>query len=111
MKLTRKITVPDSPVKLDVIAKTDSSITLQWEMPRNDGGSPITEYLLEMRDKKNKNGDWVQVQTLPVVTTSFRVTKLHEDVYYSFRIKAANIIGYSEPRTLEKSIKPQKQSG
>ena len=110
VKLARKINVPEPPAKLDVIAKTDSSITLQWEMPRNDGGSPLTEYLLEMRDKKGKNAEWTQVQILPVITTSFRVTKLNEDNYYNFRIKAGNAIGHSEPRTLDKAVKPQKQS-
>ncbi|CAF3389468.1 unnamed protein product [Rotaria socialis] len=110
VKLMRKVDVPEPPAKLDVIAKTDSSITLQWEMPRSDGGSPLTEYLLEMRDKKGKNSEWTQVQILPTITTSFRVTKLNEDVYYNFRIKAANTIGYSEPKTLEKAVKPDKQS-
>ena len=111
VKLTRKIDVPEPPAKLDVIAKTDSSITLQWEMPRNDGGSPLTEYLLEMREKRGKNTEWTQVQILPVIASSFRVMKLSEDSSYYFRIKAANAIGYSEPRTLDKAIKPQKQSG
>ena len=111
VKLTRKIAVPEPPAKFDVIAKTDSSITLQWEMPRNDGGSTLTEYLLEMREKKGKSTEWVQVQILPPVTTSFRVMKLNENSYYNFRIKAANSIGYSEPKALEKAVKPQKQSG
>ncbi|CAF0814387.1 unnamed protein product [Rotaria sordida] len=110
VKLTRKIGVPEPPSKLDVIAKTESSITLQWEMPRNDGGSPLIEYLLEMRDKKHKTNDWTQVQILPAITTSFRVSKLDENVYYNFRIKAANSIGYGEPKSLEKAVKPQKQN-
>jgi len=111
VKLSRKIDVPEPPAKFDVIAKTDSSITLQWEMPRHDGGSPLTEYLLEMRDKKGKTSEWVQVQILPSITTSYRVTKLNENLYYNFRIKAANSVGYSEPKSLEKAVKPQKQSG
>lgn len=111
VKLTRKIDVPEPPAKLDVIAKTDSTITLQWEMPRHDGGSPLTEYLLEMREKKGKNADWTQVQILPPITSSFRVSKLHENVYYNFRLKAANAIGYGEPKALEKAVKPQKQNG
>jgi titin len=111
VKLTRKINVPEPPARLDVIAKTDSSITLQWEMPRNDGGSPLTEYLLEMREKRGKNTDWTQVQILPVITTSFRVTKLNEDSFYNFRIKATNAIGSSEPKSLDKAVKPQKQNG
>lgn len=111
VKLTRKIDVPEPPPKLDVIAKSDSSITLQWEMPRHDGGSPLTEYLLEMREKRGKNTEWTQVQILPVITTSFRVTKLNEDSSYYFRIKAANTIGYSEPKSIDKAVKPQKQNG
>lgn len=79
-------------------------------MPRNDGGSPLTEYLLEMRDKKGKS-EWTQVQILPIVTTSFRVAKLNENNAYYFRIKAANTVGYSEPKTIDKPVKPQKQSG
>ena len=71
----------------------------------------MVEYLLEMRDKKNKNSEWTQVQILPVITTSFRVTKLSEDVAYNFRIKAANSVGYSEPKSLDKAVKPQKQNG
>ncbi|CAF3878648.1 unnamed protein product, partial [Adineta steineri] len=110
VKLSRKIDVPEPPAKLDVIAKSDSSITLQWESSRNDGGSPLTEYLLEMREKKGKNTEWVQVQILPPIATSFRVTKLDENLYYNFRIKSANAIGYSEPKALEKAVKPQKQS-
>lgn len=109
--MTRKIDIPEPPSKLDVIAKTDSTITLQWEMPRHDGGSPLVEYVLEMRDKKGKNSEWTQVQILPAITTSYRVSKLDENVHYNFRIKAANTIGYSEPRTLEKAVKPQKQNG
>jgi hypothetical protein len=80
-------------------------------MPRHDGGSLLTEYLLEMREKKGKNNEWTQVHILPAITTSFRVTKLNENVYYNFRIKAANSIGYSEPKSLEKAVKPQKQNG
>ena len=80
-------------------------------MPRHDGGSPLTEYLLEMREKKGKNTEWTQVQILPAITTSFRVTKLHENTYYNFRLKAGNAIGHSEPKALEKAVKPQKQNG
>ena len=72
-------------------------------MPRHDGGSLLTEYLLEMREKKGKNSEWTQVQILPAITTSFRVTKLNEDVYYNFRIKAGNSVGHSEPKSTGKS--------
>lgn len=61
--------------------------------------------------KKGKVSDWTQVQILPAITTSFRVTKLNENSYYNFRIKAANSVGYGEPKILEKAVKPQKQNG
>ena len=32
-------------------------------------------------------------------------------IYYNFRIKAANTVGHSEPKALEKAVKPQKQNG
>lgn len=33
-------------------------VDLKWEPPKNDGGAPVTGYLVE---KKDKSGKWVPV--------------------------------------------------
>lgn len=45
---------PDSPVNLILTNVTSSSATLTWEEPKEDGGSPITHFLVEKRDVKRK---------------------------------------------------------
>ncbi|CAF0907895.1 unnamed protein product, partial [Didymodactylos carnosus] len=108
VNLVRKVDVPSAPAKIEVIAKTENSITVQWEAPRADGGSPVTEYLLDMREKRKT--EWTQVQQMPAITTSFRITKLKEGTDYYFRVKAVNAQGEGPAQALEKAVKPQKHN-
>ena len=49
---------PGRPVVTDVDA---DKISLEWDPPMKDGGAPIEEYLIEMRDPHSR--EWVQVAT------------------------------------------------
>jgi len=44
---------------------TKTSFTLKWESPENDGGSPITDYIIEMKETSRKT--WQRVSMIHIV--------------------------------------------
>ncbi|XP_065841086.1 fibronectin type-III domain-containing protein 3A-like [Oscarella lobularis] len=81
--------VPGSPqnLRLNKTAKADS-LPIAWESPDATGGSPITDYLLQMKSDK----DFVDVYSGPV--SSFFVRNLSPGKSYAFRVKAKNAVGF-----------------
>jgi len=71
-------------------------VQLKWTSPRDDGGSPVTGYIVEKYEKRG-GGDWSQVNSVPVVGTEYTVPGLAENETYQFRIKAVNLAGESLP--------------
>lgn len=69
-------------------------VKLKWEPPKTDGGRPITNYVVEMRDKYNP--DWIEVMKTDDATPEAKVGGLKENVSYQFRVKAVNKAGSSE---------------
>ena len=66
-----------------------------WDRPDSDGGSPITGYLIE---RKERNGLlWVKANDTPVRSTEYPCAGLVEGLEYSFRIYALNKAGSSPP--------------
>ena len=80
-----------------------SSCLLSWSPPEDDGGSPVTNYILEMKnlDKKEK---WSEISSVASVIRSFKVENLIDKNKYRFRIKAVNKIGPSEPAELADTV-------
>ncbi|MCH7643009.1 MAG: fibronectin type III domain-containing protein, partial [Chloroflexi bacterium] len=77
---------PERPIAIK--AAGDGEVTLVWEKPTTDGGSPLSEYLLVVTP-----GD--QVISIPPSLTSFVVTGLTNGVSYSFQMQARNNVGLS----------------
>lgn len=67
---------------------------LSWEPPVSDGGSPITGYNIERADLSGTR--WLPVNKAPVRDTMLRITDLHEDIPYMFRVRAENDEGVGE---------------
>lgn len=44
---------------------TKTSFTLKWEPPENDGGTPITDYIIEMKETMKKA--WQRVSMIHIV--------------------------------------------
>ncbi|KHN73749.1 Twitchin [Toxocara canis] len=87
--------VPSAPNgPLDVKDITKESCTLKWNEPDDDGGSPISHYVVE---KQEAGGRWVPCGETS--DTTLRVNKLVEGQQYKFRVKAVNRQGQSEPLT------------
>lgn len=95
------------PLKAKDIERT--SVTLEWQPPSDDGGSPLTGYILEKRDIARPT--WTRVEKLSANKTSYKVQNLLEGSDYHFRVSAENKHGTSEPLETEKTVKPKSPFG
>lgn len=72
---------------------TKNSCQISWEMPEDDGGSPIISYTLERREASKKT-------YMPVLSGENVLTHTVKDLYvnseYFFRVKAINKVGAGE---------------
>ena len=93
--LGRTSDAPEAPKKLTATEITRSSMTLTWEPPESDGGSPITGYVLERQSPTSSR--WVRVNKSPIRDTVYTVTDLNEGEEYEFRVMAENAAGFSSP--------------
>ncbi|XP_021713428.1 twitchin isoform X4 [Aedes aegypti] len=88
-------TKPDKPGKPVVVDWSDNYVTLEWSIPKKDGGSPITSYVVE---KKPRYGDWKFAgEFTELFKPHAKITDLVKDEEYEFRICAVNKAGVSDP--------------
>ncbi|KAI0984835.1 hypothetical protein GJ496_004613 [Pomphorhynchus laevis] len=83
--------VPKGPISVSDIFKNKA--TISWEPPVDDGGSTVTNYVIERMDEES--GRWVMA-TDSISTTSFVMKKLLENHNYKFRVAAENLYGRSD---------------
>lgn len=82
---------PGKPTVKDV-AKT--SCFLMWTKPEHDGGAKIDGYVIEML--KSGTVDWIRVAENISILEHF-LKGLMEKQEYSFRVRAVNVAGESDP--------------
>lgn len=88
--------ITDEPGKPGNLQATDwdkDHVDLKWQPPSNDGGSPITGYIVE---KKDKYGEWEKALEVPADQTKATVPDLIEGQPYEFRVRAVNKAGPGE---------------
>ena len=68
------------------------SVVLSWSAPADDGGSPITGYLIQ---KSTDGSTWTDVATVADTVLTYTVGSLTKGVSYDFKITAINAIGNS----------------
>uniref|UniRef100_A0A8C6ZZ25 Titin n=1 Tax=Nothoprocta perdicaria TaxID=30464 RepID=A0A8C6ZZ25_NOTPE len=84
--LTLVVKVLDTPGPPSNIATKDvtkESAVLSWDVPENDGGAPVKNYVIEKREASKKA--WVTV-TNNCHRLSYKVTGLQEGAIYYFRL-------------------------
>ena len=82
--------VPGAPTNLAPTVG-DSSVDLSWSAPVSNGGSALTDYVIEY--KLTTGGTWAVFADGVNTTPSVTVTGLANDNSYDFRVYAKNAIG------------------
>lgn len=85
--------MPEGPLIVDALLK--SSVVISWKAPKDDGGSMITNYIVEKREAKE--GEQWHLVSSSLSGTTCRVLNLTENAGYYFRVSAQNQYGVSEP--------------
>uniref|UniRef100_A0A8D8SBW9 Titin n=1 Tax=Cacopsylla melanoneura TaxID=428564 RepID=A0A8D8SBW9_9HEMI len=83
------LTVPGAPDTPEIVGRSDTSVTLHWRPPTEDGHSSVTGYILESHDK-DEFMVWNKIETS---STTYEVTNLITRHEYMFRVAAVNSIG------------------
>ncbi len=94
--ITTGLFVPLQPLNL-AVSIDDQSVDLSWSPPSSDGGSPITDYLVEYR--LSSGGVWATFSDGVSTNSTTTVTGLTNDTSYDFRVSAINAIGQGSPST------------
>lgn len=87
--------MPSPPGAPELVDWTANQVDLKWKEPVSDGGTPITGYIIEKKDKYSTM--WEKALERDVPVCSGLVTGLIEGNEYQFRVIAVNKAGQSEP--------------
>lgn len=68
---------PRGPFEVSGMTKT--SFTIKWEPPENDGGTPITDYIIEIKETSKKA--WRRVS---IVFTFNHITGIKTKIIYIY---------------------------
>lgn len=83
---------PDAPTNL-AASPSDSAVFLSWTAPADNGGSAITDYLVEY--KVSTDSIWGVFADSVTTTASANVSSLTNSISYDFRVSAISVVGTS----------------
>ena len=89
---------PSAPTIVYVEATSSTSISVYWESSENDGGSPITGYMVEYSPTSNPSFE-TQVVARDIFSTS--LDGLTPSTEYDVRVKGENAVGRSVPSAIK----------
>lgn len=73
------------------------AIQISWRKPASDGGSPITDYIVERQEMPSAS--WSKVASASSTKLSAKINYLIHGKEYRFRVSARNKVGTSAPTT------------
>ncbi|XP_034563149.1 immunoglobulin-like and fibronectin type III domain-containing protein 1 [Notolabrus celidotus] len=91
---------PEGPV--EIVESTSSIIEIEWKPPKDDGGSPVTNYIIERQ--QTGQSLWTKLGDVSADKTSFRDRNVTHGKKYNYRISAENPEGLSDPLETADSI-------
>ena len=95
--------MPSPPQQVSVSEIFSDSCLLSWSPPEDDGGSPVTHYVIERKHLDSKDS-WTEVGEVKADIKSYKVENLQEKNKYRFRVRALNKIGMSDPAELSDTV-------
>ncbi|KAK7939941.1 hypothetical protein WMY93_003267 [Mugilogobius chulae] len=87
---------PQPPASCPVVSLVSGcTVVLSWSGPCYDGGSAVLGYVIEVKERSSSQ--WTEI-SCNCTSTSFRLSSgLQPHREYSFRVKAFNAVGVSDP--------------
>ncbi|KAM9149009.1 immunoglobulin-like and fibronectin type III domain-containing protein 1 [Pangshura tecta] len=93
-----KVEVIDKPQKpigpIEVVDSSTTGITIRWKPPKDDGGTPVQNYIIEKQQVGRKT--WVTLGETSRNNSIFTTNKVRQDKSYRFRVRAVNAEGKSK---------------
>ena len=93
---------PGPPRDLHVTGAVDNSVSLSWSAPKDNGGSDVTQYVVEKREALRMS--WQPAATVGAKTTTATISGLDQGVMYVFRVSAVNSVGSGPPDELTRAV-------
>ena len=91
------------PCDLELTGVTENTVSLKWVEPEDDGGSPLTGYILERREATRKKwGNGMETEEM-----EYTITGLTENKPYYVRVAAKNDIGTGPFAEYPETITPK----
>lgn len=100
---------PGPPTRPTVCNISANSLTLKWEEPYHDGGSKVTGYWIEKKERNNIL--WVRENKVPCFECYSKMEGLVEGLEYQFRVYAMNSAGLSKASEASKGAVAQDPVG
>ena len=97
--------LPSAPTSLSVNYVTRDTVTLQWELPVNTGGVPLTGYVVEQLDGNSTR--WRIVSYVEPHRQFWTLHNLIQGYNYNFRVRAENSDGAGPAVCLSSNVIPR----
>ncbi len=83
--------VPAAPIgPVNILEVTPDSMVIEWRPPKDDGGSPVINYIVEKRESNKETWGGVSSGS---TSTRLKISRLQQGVEYVVRIRAENKMG------------------
>ena len=83
--------VPSVPLSLTGKATSSTQIALDWKAPEDDGGSPVTDYIIKY--KLDDGVNWNTFAHPRSTVTNIKITGVDNAKPYQFKVAAKNSVG------------------
>jgi surface protein len=95
--------VPGAPTGVSG-SSDNGQVSLSWTAPSDNGGSAITDYLIQV--SSNSGSSWTTFNDGTSTSTTATVTGLTNGTAYTFRVAAVNAVGRGSDSAASSSVTP-----